>query len=114
MNLIQYQCEKCGRYIDAMPCTWCRLRPFIRPVLGVVLIGLLAWSLTGCAAGSRYIGTAAGYVEGRAQDKRAADDIYAKKRREASKRVHCRTSLSDYFDMPAAEREAYANYCGYE
>lgn len=79
---------------------------------GFVLLVFVGVLLTGCSATQTK--TLAGYAEGRADEARQAEDARARARREAAKRVHCRTSLTDFYALTKADRKQYAAYCGYE
>lgn len=83
----------------------------MRFAIGFFVLALLIWSMSGCTAGQ--VDGAAAYLHGRADEYRLADVAKDRAKRTAAKRVHCRTSLPDFFSMPQGERAAYAVYCGY-
>ena len=86
-------------------------RSVLRTLIGLAVIALLIWSMSGCTAAQ--IDGAAAYLHGRVDELRLADVAKDRAKRTAAKRVHCRTSLPDFFSMPQGERAAYAVYCGY-
>ena len=78
----------------------------------VVFMAIVVLALFGCTA--TQVDTAAAYLHGRTDEYRAADNAAEQAKREAAKRVHCRTSVTDLYSMPKSDRATYLAYCGFE